>query len=71
MSDNVVSLRGGGISPPKDEGADRPVNETAVAELERLLALAKAGEIIGSRGRTLITTMSSAIRMRALSAASP
>lgn len=45
MSDNVVSLNGGSFAQQRTE----PV-QSLVEELERLLAAAKSGEIIGFAG---------------------
>jgi hypothetical protein len=45
MSKNVVSLHGGQIPP-----SDSEPNVTVITELERLLAAARAGEIIGMAG---------------------
>ncbi len=47
MSDKVVALRGE-YHPPKQEA-----NERLVEEIERLLDLARAGEIVGMAGTYL------------------
>ena len=47
MSDNVVALRGE-YRPPSDEP-----NERLVEEMERLLGLARSGEIVGMAGTYL------------------
>lgn len=52
MSDNVVALRGAfhAAAPPL---VAPPVNERLIAEIERLLAAARSGEIIGMAGTYL------------------
>ena len=53
MTDNVVSLRGEAVGGLSHEAGTRPAskaNEVVIAELERLLALAKSGELQGLAG---------------------
>jgi hypothetical protein len=48
MTDNVVSLRGS-FAPPSAQPSPQP-NPNVIQELERLLAAAKAGDIVGLAG---------------------
>lgn len=50
MSDNVVSLRGAFSAQPAQPTSSAQPNSMVIQELERLLAAARAGEIIGMAG---------------------